>query len=937
MPSVIRYLLTIALLLPLGAAAQPTRSATDTRARIRFTVRDGAGAPLAYAVVSMRSLDPASAGERPVASTTDAAGGCSFTLRAGEYEAVVSYVGYTTRRLRLRLAAGGEATQQVQLRAETTQIGEVVITGSQVQGPVSTMRIGREAMQHLQPSSFEDLLELLPGGRASDPAFSSSNHIRLREVPTSSSDYATSALGVSFVMDGIPLSNDAAMQYQTAMTGIGDRVSLNAGIDMRTLSTDEIASVDIVQGIPSVEYGDLTSGLVKIRRKEGGRNLEARFKADLKSQLLYLGKGFEWGAAAERLTMNVGFNYLDARADPRNTRQNYRRLSASWRIKKHGENDAFHTSLGGSLDYTSSFDRVKSDTDIDFGPTGIPRERYGASYNNTVAALNFSVQAKERHALFRSFEFASSLSYQSDRIDRWRYVTASANVPIRTSLQEGVYDAEILPARYEATLRVDGRPFYASAKGTARFGFETEHAQHTLRAGAEWNMSKNYGGGLLYDVARPFSETMSTRPRRYDALPALHRISAFAEDHTEIRTGGWLLDLMAGLRTTTTANIGSRYALQGRFYFDPRLNLSVSFPAFGLGGRPLRLTLAGGTGWHTKMPTLDQLFPDPVYFDYTQLNYFPADESQRRINLVVYRYDPTNYALKPARNFKWELRLRADWAGYSLSATWFRERMSSGFRTSTRVLNYTHRNYDETQIDASTLTGPPSLEGLPYTEETELQTVGYTGNGSRTVKRGVEFTLSTPRIRPLATKLIVSGAWFRTDYSNSEPQYIYTSTVINDRPYPYIGLYDDEDRFYNEVSNTNFLFDTQLPRLGLIFSTSFQVQWFYARHQQPRDPRPKSYLDTSLQEHPFTEASAADGVLRQMIRTVSDIAYRYDRTPWSMYVNLKISKRLYRDRITAAVFVNRLFDCSPSYHDSTGGLRRRYSDPYFGLELNFKF
>ena len=145
----------------------------------------------------------------------------------------------------------------------------MVITATEVRGPVSAVHIGREAMQHLQPSSFEDLLELLPGGRASDPAFSASNHIRLREAASSDADYATSSLGVSFVMDGRPLSNDAAMQYggslSSGMTSDnGVPVSLNAGIDMRTLPTDEIASVEIVQGIPSVEYGDLTSGLVKV-------------------------------------------------------------------------------------------------------------------------------------------------------------------------------------------------------------------------------------------------------------------------------------------------------------------------------------------------------------------------------------------------------------------------------------------------------------------------------------------------------------------------------------------------------------------------------------------------------------------------------------------------------------------------------------------------
>ena len=161
--------------------------------------------------------------------------------------------------------------------------------------------------------------------------------------------------------------------------------------------------------------------------------------------------------------------------------------------------------------------------------------------------------------------------------------------------------------------------------------------------------------------------------------------------------------------------------------------------------------------------------------------------------------------------------------------------------------------------------------------------------------------------------------------------------VTGGEPYPYIGLYDKEDNFYNELCNTNFLFDTQIPRLGMIFSTSFQCQWFTGRKRQWTDPRPASYLDTDLREHPFTDESAADGILQHMIKDdVSDIAYLYDLTPFSMYVNLKLSKRLYRDRLTVAVFVNRLFDYSPSYINVSGGRTRRYTDPYFGMEVNFK-
>ena len=109
---------------------------------------------------------------------------------------------------------------------------------------------------------------------------------------------------------------------------------------------------------------------------------------------------------------------------------------------------------------------------------------------------------------------------------------------------------EVLPVRYEATLQVDNKPFYANAKAVALLGADTPLSRNTIRIGAEWNMSKNYGGGLLYDVTRPFTDLMSSHPRRYDALPALHRLSAFLEDNTTITAGEWRIEIMAGLRTT---------------------------------------------------------------------------------------------------------------------------------------------------------------------------------------------------------------------------------------------------------------------------------------------------------------------------------------------------------------------------------------------------
>lgn len=185
------------------------------------------------------------------------------------------------------------------------------------------------------------------------------------------------------------------------------------------------------------------------------------------------GKGFEWGAPADLLTMNVGATWLNSHDDPRNTRQNYQRATGSWRMKKRWEStSAYRYTLGGSLDYTGSFDRQKSDRDIDEGPAGIPLERYKSSYNNVVAAVNFTAESKGAN-FFRSFDFSASVSSEFDLIDRWRYRANSGNVPIRTAVEEGVFDMEVLPVRYEATLQVDNKPFYANAKAVALLGADT--------------------------------------------------------------------------------------------------------------------------------------------------------------------------------------------------------------------------------------------------------------------------------------------------------------------------------------------------------------------------------------------------------------------------------------------------------------------------------
>ena len=84
---------------------------------------------------------------------------------------------------------------------------------------------------------------------------------------------------------------------------------------MRNILTDNIESVEIVCGIPSVQYNNLTNGVVIIKRKQKATPLEVRFKADQSSKLFSANKGMEWKNKDMGLSADIDF--LNAQNDPR--------------------------------------------------------------------------------------------------------------------------------------------------------------------------------------------------------------------------------------------------------------------------------------------------------------------------------------------------------------------------------------------------------------------------------------------------------------------------------------------------------------------------------------------------------------------------------------------------------------------------------------------
>ena len=876
---------------------------------------------------------------KKVLAITDIDGKCELSSSYEGNLVVITYVGYKSLTIPLKNHA------IIPLRQNATALGEVVVTARASDGPVTSSIIGRDAMTHLQPNSIADLMELLPGGYAKDPNMGEANTITLRETGTmgaygaitKNNNYSISSLGTQFMVDGVPISTDANLQYSplsdtqssaSSSTVENNRNITNRGVDMRSISTDDIESVEVVRGIPSVEYGNLTSGLVKIKKIRRAIPLTARFKADGYSKLFSLGKGLALNSAGNSI-LNVDLGYMDSKIDPTDNFENYKRVTGSLRYTLRGGKDKKHLwQYNSAFDYSGSFDDSKSDPDINYGNV----EEYKSSYSRL--ALTNSFNLKMPKYWLKELDVNTLVSLQLDRLCQTRLVAPQRYGIVPLSWVDGENEAQAVFAEYTANYLCDGKPFNAYVKAKGVLGFKTPSTDHTIKLGANWDIAKNFGDGQVYDMHRPLSVTgWSSRPRKYSDIPSLQNFSLFAEELMKANVGKSKIELMAGVRLNTLLGLDSKYSMSGKYYADPRANLAWHFPKFDVAGKPMAISLNGGYGITTKMPTLNYLYPDKYYSNFICMAYYDTENPTANSKFVVHTYvqDPTNYQIKPARNHKWEIRLDMDWNDNRLSVDYFREAMTSGFRYSSIYGVYDYRSYDVSQMKAGV-----DYTTLPYENRRVLDGYQQVSNGSKLVKQGVELAFTSQRIHCLRTRVNVTGAWFHTQYTNSQPMFSPVSSVIDGQAVSdkYVGLYDWNDGRVNDRLNTNVTFDTQIPEWKLIFTTSVQCMWLIRTKLMEKNGMPVAYIsseDGLL--HDYTSESQNDKFLMQLARTYNEDQFKPFTVPMSMVINLKVTKEIGK-YMRLSFFANKILDYLPDY-TANGKVIRRNASPYFGVEAGF--
>lgn len=895
--------------------------AQTDKATVEGVVRDSDGKPLSFATVVISELG--------TGVSTDLEGKFRFTGTKGtEYTLNVSYLNHVDKEVKVK--AGSPEPLVIVLEEQSYELAEVVVMADYKKNQGSTAVINQQALEHIQPTSVADVLSLIPGGLFRESSATGFNRISLRQ---SGSDDNTS-LGMAVVMDGIPQDNDG---FRASIPGLStdeysDRLGMNRGIDLKTLSTDHIRKIEIVKGISSAKLGNLSSGVIQTTSKIGITPAQLRMKVDPLTKLIYLGKGFR--ISPKMGYLHTGIDYTSVYDDRRDPMSKYSRLTGQVTYNNSvdvGDKTLF---LFFKLSEVYTLNQAKEDE-----LTQDYNESFRNKYSRTGAS--FKAQMYDLGKIVDNVEFIASADYTYDLIDRNRLVQTGTPLPSPLATEEGESEGIYLPSTYYSPFQIENKPLSLLTQLNAESLFETRSFRHKVIYGLSWKRTKNYGEGVMVDMTRPPypGNNEYVRPVPNRSIPALSVGAAYAEEQLKHSNRWFDFELNAGVRFTQMFNLDTKYTELRKLQVEPRINAALSFNIGLAGGKSLRNMFSFGFGQENKLPTLDYIYPDRVYKDMIVLNaYTKQDDPFNHLITYTKIYDVTNNSLRPNRNTKYEAGWDVEYEGYSLSLTFFKEHSDRGFESVAEYFPVRYTRYVD-PIDGQPIVGRrPEKEDYvadPYATFVDMDIVR---NSMKVEKKGLEYLLRFPKIIPLSTTVEINGAYYDTRYSSGAPLQYHPAFRDDDRPQPYVGIYRRQDITRQRIFNTNLWFNTNIPRYKMIFTTFFQFIWLNEEMRINGDEYPSAYFDTDGRLH------TVDDRILQSIKDGHTVWRHYhiykedfsETLPVSLTVNFKVTKEFSR-MIRASFFVNNILDINPLYKNRYNQNVRVWQKSFFGAEMTFSF
>lgn len=832
----------------------------------------------------------------------------------------------------------GMETVSVVMVESSFRLDDVVVTArSGAVGASTASSISRTAIDHLQATSLGDIMELLPGQLASNPSLTSASKATIRQVGTD----AMNSLGTSVIVNGAPVSNNANLQVgNTATSGIlttGYSSTAGSGIDLRQISVDNVESVDVIRGIPSVEYGDLTSGVIIVNPKAGEYPFRIRTKINPTLTQASVSKGFALGRKGGALSAD--FDYASSLADERRPYQQYRRITADLLYSKtFAEKVRTTTGLG----FYSDLDAQKLD------PTDVKYQRKRSS-ENMGFKFNTNINWQADMSFLKSMKFNLSANYAEQKgytqeiKGNFGYMvtsamtdgTVAANVdgPVMDNLGNKLTNTDeqgheaatnILPYEFLTQMTTIGKPLNVFAKAVANMFAEVWGIGNRIIAGTEWKTDVNFGEGKVFDPLMPPSEGLRRRP--YTEIPALNQFSVYAEDNISKTLWNRELKVQAGLRFDLVQP-GRDESLNA---LSPRVNASFELV-------PKMLKLRGGWGITAKAPPLVYLYPEKAYFDfvnYSNIGQTGMDDAQKLCVMTTKVYETSDSSLKMARNMKSEIGLDFEYNGMRLSVTAFREFMKNGYSFGTDRSCF--HVFELKKYEG--IGRPGTYPILKYSDASNVVVSYYKPlNDKVNDTKGVEFDLDFGQIKPIRTSFVLTGAYMVTDSYSSAESYFQKSPDPK-TGYRDIGVYAPGDGSRYSRFSTNLRAIHNIPKIGFVVSVSLQTIWSDTHeYLGTENIRPIGYI--SAENLKYTALGADDPVSDDIQKLILENRLIKETHKPLWLCNLRLTKEI-GEYLGFTFFLNNVFRTNPleeSKRNPGTWSSSRNPAQFFGIEAWFKF
>lgn len=907
----------------------------------------GTGNPVAGAVISL--------GEDYLWTIADTDGSFSFdNVQEGRYTITASCLGYVSATMTADVK-GYIGNLVFILHESSLALDEVVVTAQKAKDGLNTSHtLGRDALNHLQLSNMTDVAALLPGGKTSNPDLTSENTFSLRE---GGSAVGNTAFGTAIEVDGVRLGNNASFGEM-------------GGVDTRNISVDNIESIEVITGVPSAEYGDLNSGMVKINSKKGRTPVNITFSVNPRTYQTSASKG------------------IDLQGD-----NGILNISAEWAkaVKKLISPYSSYTRSGITLGYSNTFRRALR------LEAGIAGNIGGMNTENDPDAFKGEYE-KERDNVFRAntsltwmlnkpfvtnLKLDASINFNDNLYRFHKYESNGSSLPSVHAQNGGYHLADRLPLTYFSDQVVDSKELDLAASLKYNWHRRWNGRKSSLKAGVQWKANGNVGKGEFY--LDPSLAANGYRPRPYSDYPFMHNLSVYAEEHLTVPIAGTSLQVTAGLRME---NVFIKNSLYGnKTTFSPRFNARWELSE--------NVSIRGGWGITEKLPSYYILYPKPEYRDILTFGFTHADQAS-----YIYHTQPytviSNPELRWQRNSNSEIGIDVSFLGVNISA--------AGFCNVTRGPYNFQNVYDpfsynilqkpegfqmpsDPQITVDSQTGDVFIRGgkdeywtamdIKVTDRTFVKSVKQ-NNGADVKRAGAEIVADFPEIKPVRTKFRFDASYTFTKYLNDQLSSYYQNgwshTMLPDRSYQYVGIYANGGN-NNSVTNgkithnldANLTAITHIPQARIIITCRLEMSllrrsrnlseydgndYAYTVSEDGKTPtggniyednsytavRPVAYMDLDGNIHPFTDKEAADPEFANLILKSAN-AYTFAQDGYGAYMsaNLSITKEI-GDHISLSFFANNFTNSRPYVKSMATGVGAIFTPAfYYGLTCRLKF